>query len=555
MKNSKLPYLNSKLQAPSSRETSSSKLEISGTMRRNLFGFWILELLCSLGLGAWGFSRRASSPRLQSWRNRGESASTFVIVLWIAFGLVSMALYFGSSMSSELRASDNRVSALAAEQSIEGAARYVNYILANQPTNGYLPDLTTYVSEAGQIGDSHFWLIGRDTNSTITGIAPTEVTFGLVDESSKLNLNSASSNMLVSLMEALPRANQDLATAILDWRDTNGGVVYQTYYATRPQPYQSKNGPFESIDELRLLYGGDTDTLVGEDRNRNGILDPNETDSNHNGQLEPGVLEYVTVFSREPNTYSNGTPRISLRGVTDTGPLAQLMRSVLGSTKADQALRGMGLLTTGGNGGRGGNGGNGGQGGSGGQGSNGVGGNGQGGNGGTPPKNYASPLQFFIDTKGALTADDFAQIADAITTLPTTNSYINGRININTASPEVLASLPGISDTPDLAQTLVSYRQSNPDKLGSIAWLADALNKNNSTLAALATNDCITVRSYQFSADIAAVGPNGRGYHRTRFIFDTADGYPKIVYRQDLTQLGWALGRHVRQNWLAKANR
>jgi hypothetical protein len=99
----------------------------------------------------------------------------------------------------------------------------------------------------------------------------------------------------------------------------------------------------------------------------------------------------------------------------------------------------------------------------------------------------------------------------------------------------------------------VTYRQSNPDKLGSVAWVADALSQNTSVLTALQTNDCITVRSYQFTADIAALGPNGRGYHRTRFIFDTADGSPKIVYRQDLTHLGWALGRQVRQNWFAKA--
>jgi DNA uptake protein ComE-like DNA-binding protein len=461
-----------------------------------------------------------------------QEGSTFVIVLWIAFGLVSMALYFGNSMSSELRASDNRVSALAAEQAIEGAARYVNFILANEPTNGFLPDLTTYVSQAGRIGDSHFWLIGRDTNASLTGIASTEITFGIVNESSKLNLNAASSNMLVSLIEALPRANRDLATAIMDWRDTNGGVVYQTYYATRPQPYQSKNGLFESVDELRLLYGGDLDTLAGEDINRNGILDPNETDSNHNGQLERGVLEYVTVYSREPNTYSNGTARVSLRNVTATGPLAQLMQSVLGSSKANQALINLGVLSFGGGGGGGGRGG------------------GAGGGGGNPtPQTFRSPLHFYRSSR--MSADDFAKIADFLTA--TTNSYIEGRININTASPEVLACLPGISDTPDLAQTLVSYRQSNPGKLGSIAWVADALSQNSSTLTALATNDCITVRSYQFTADIAALGPNGRGYHRTRFIFDTADGSPKIVYRQDLTHLGWALGKQVRQTWLAKA--
>ena len=483
------------------------KFEIDSNQKIRISSF---DIVSNFGFRVSNFDSRVSA----------EQGSTFVIVLWIAFGLVSMALYFGNSMNSELRASDNRVSGLAAEQAIEGAARYVNFVLANQPTNGFLPDLTTYITELGRIGDSQFWLIGRDTNSTLTGVAPTEISFGLVDEASKLNLNTASSNMLVGLMEMLPRANQDLATAILDWRDTNGGTIYQTYYATRPQPYQSKNGPFESIDELRLLYGGDPDTLYGEDINRNGILDPNETDSNHNGQLEPGVLEYVTVYSREPNTYSNGVPRVSLRNVTSTGPLAQLLNNALGAAKTRQALANANVLSlTGGN---------------------------------STPQTFASPLQFYRRTR--MTSDDFVKIADFLTT--TTNAYIEGRININTASAQVLACLPGISDTPDLAQTLATYRQTNPDKLGSIAWIVDALGQNSSSaLSALQTNDCITVRSYQFTADIAALGPNGRGYHRTRFIFDTADGYPKIVYRQDLTHLGWALGRQVRQNRLTLANR
>jgi hypothetical protein len=162
-------------------------------------------------------------------------------------------------------------------------------------------------------------------------------------------------------------------------------------------------------------------------------------------------------------------------------------------------------------------------------------------------------LQLYRRSK--MTSDEFAMIANAITTV--TNSYIDGRINVNTASAAVLASLPGLDSNPELAQTLVSYRQSNPDRLGSVAWLVDALGENNANvLGNLETTDCVTTQSYQVSADVAALGPNGRGYHRIRFVFDTSDGTPKIVYRQDLTSLGWALGKEVRETWLlAKTTR
>jgi len=154
-----------------------------------------------------------------------------------------------------------------------------------------------------------------------------------------------------------------------------------------------------------------------------------------------------------------------------------------------------------------------------------------------------------------MTADEFAQIANDLTVV--SDAAVEGRVNINTASPTVLGCLPGINSNPDLAQTLITYRQSNPDKLGSIAWVVDALGQNNAdTLAALQATDCLTTRSYQFTADLAALGPHGRGYRRVRFVFDTTEGAPKIIYRQDLTHLGWALGKEVRQTWqLAKATR
>src|SRR5436309_811369 len=71
-----------------------------------------------------------------------ESGSVLIIVMWIAFGLVSIALYFAHSMTFELRASDNRGASLEAEQAIEGGARYVNYVLTTFGTNGVVPDVT-----------------------------------------------------------------------------------------------------------------------------------------------------------------------------------------------------------------------------------------------------------------------------------------------------------------------------------------------------------------------------------------------------------------------------
>ena len=483
---------------------------------------------------------RLSSAAFTPRARVSERGSAFIIVLWIAFGLVSVCLYFGNSMNMELRASENRAADAAASQAIEGAVRYINNLLAWQcsnGSNGVVPDPGSYVCDAVPVGDARFWIIGRDTNSATATIStvPLQVSYGLIDEGSKLNLNNASSNIFFNLVQLLPNANQDLPGAIIDWRSTNSSGTYQSYYSTQIQPYQTKGAPFETVDELRLVYGGDMTTLTGEDLNRNGVLDQNE-DLDQNGVLQTGILEFVTVYSKEPNTRTNGQPKIDIRTLSGaTGPLPDLLNTALGSTRANQILGNLGLLNVAGGTNRAGPAG-----------------------GGNQPNprtvqvvTFTSPLQFL--TTSRMTSDEFAKIANDITVTPTNNAYIEGRVNINTASANVLESLPGLSSDTSLAQTLISYRQSNPDKLGSIAWIVDALGNNNTTaLTALQAADLITAQSYQFTADIAAVGPHGRGYRRERFVFDTCSGTPTIIYRQDLTGLGWALGRDVRETLLAR---
>ena len=48
------------------------------------------------------------------------------------------------------------------------------------------------------------------------------------------------------------------------------------------------------------------------------------------------------------------------------------------------------------------------------------------------------------------------------------------------------------------------------------------------------------------------MGRHGRGYRRTLFVIDNGTGTPQIVYRRNLSSLGWALGAAARQT-IAKA--
>ena len=450
------------------------------------------------------------NPHIPRRDARRENASVLIIVLWICVGLVSIALYFANSMTYELQASDNRVCGLAADQAIEGAARYVGYVLQNFATNGAVPDPTQFSAAAVAVGDAHFWIIGRDPAAGNTA----EPYFGLVDEGSKINLNTANTNTL----SYLPNMTTDFAQAILDWRGTNGQVSLD--YTSLG--YLPKYAPFETVDELRLVYGADVNLLAGEDINRNGVLDANEKDLNANGELDPGLFEYVTVYTREPNFHSDGTTLTNVATARQSD-LTALFRNDSVSSPDSYASR---IYTH------------------------------------LHPRNRpAVAVNGLFDfavvcrTFGTMSADDFAKIVGDVST--TNLTYLRGRINVNTANEDVLTALfEGLNNGDEssaigAAQQLISYRQQNPNSLGSVAWVYDALGSGNSLIAALRRGDYITTRSFQFTADIAAVGAYGRGYRRVKFIFDTSDGYPKILFRQDLSRLGWAIGEKARQTWLA----
>ena len=437
---------------------------------------------------------------------QSERGSALIIVLWICLGLVSIALYFAQSMTHEIRAADNRVSGLQAEQAIAGAARYASNVLANLQTPGLIPDENSYERERVSVGDASFWFIGRSDQQT----ALDEPWFGFVDEASKLNLNTAT----LAMLEALPRMTPELAAAIIDWRDSNtsitdGGAEDETYQRLNP-PYRCKSAPFESIDELRLVYGMDTEILYGDDGNMNGALDPNENDGDNsapdddrNGVLDPGLLEYVTVWSRESTT--------GRTNVNDQAGLAIVLQDVFGTSRANQILA---QLSGGGGGGGG-------------------------------QTSYTNEVQFYLASR--MTRNEFDQVAEQLVAAPIGTNYVAGLVNINTASEAVLQCIPGIGT--QYSSTVTAYRLGNTD-LKSVAWLVEVIGSDAAKLAA----PYITTRTYQFTADIAAVGHYGRGYQRAKFVFDTSDGTPRIAYRQDLTHLGWALGKTARENLQVASN-
>jgi hypothetical protein len=302
----------------------------------------------------------------------------------------------------------------------------------------------------------------------------------------------------------LPGMTAELAASIIDWRDEDSeispGGAEDEYYLLLSQPYNCKNSPLETVDEILLIKGASKEILYGEDTNLNSILDDNENDGdlrdpddNRNGRLDSGFYDYITVYSVETNLDADGNQRIN---INDAQSRADLQNEIQEIVKEERALEIMSLIPT--------------------------------------RPSFANVLHFYFTT--GMKTEEFSQIVDRLTT--SDEETLPGLINVNTAPKAVLLCLPDLEESD--VEALLSRR--NSDKgLDSIAWVAEVLEQEK----AVAVGSYITTRSFQYSADIVSVAGNGRAYKRCKTVFDMSQKTPKIVYWKSMTHFGWPLNQQI----------
>jgi competence ComEA-like helix-hairpin-helix protein len=288
-----------------------------------------------------------------------------------------------------------------------------------------------------------------------------KIIYGISDEESRLNINTASPTQLTNLDGMTP----DIVGAIVTWRspatqsaatqdpNTPGGANSEYYMSLRP-PYVARNGPFQTVRELLMVRGVTSELLLGNDDNQNGFLDSDEDPADH-APLDtkpppppsPGWEALLTVTDTDKDVSASGKDRVNPQTADEatlsavpgiTPDIARAIVSYRGQNQL-QSLDDL-LSVTAQNPNQGGGNGNGGGGGSQRGGGNQAGGQNGSGNSGPP----------------VISQELLEQIADDLTLASGTD--LPGLINVNTAGLDVLICLPGVEQP--LAQAIINYRKS-----------------------------------------------------------------------------------------------
>lgn len=439
-------------------------------------------------------------------QGRLRAGAILIVTLWIVVVLTGMVLVLARSMRIEGARSANYTAVQRAIGIEQGAIQYV--LACVDGLDGAVPTEANTPANGVMVGNGLFWIIRPDFDDN------TQQGYGIVDEASKVNINTAD----VDVLMMLPRLLGEDAAAIIDWRDsdislTSGGAESEFYLAL-PDAYQCKNGPLETVEELLLIRGMLPEVLYGEDTNRNGVLDENENDAdesyppdNNDGTLDRGIYDLVTVYSAEGTAAGSGGASAGSQPVDVNSASSNQLREVFKASVSANRLEEIVAKTR-------------------------------------TLRPYVNVLHFYFRTK--LTYDEFKAFANRLTANPpssgrgssSSSTVKRGLINVNTAPRDVLLCLPGIGDLE--ADALIQRRADQTADEG-IAWVVEALPEENAVLI----GSFITSRSYQFSADIVSVSGNGRAFRRCRIVVDARKSPPRVVYRRDLTSLGWPLDPEI----------
>ncbi len=376
----------------------------------------------------------------------------------------------------------------------------------------------------------------------------------ITDESSKLNINTITGKQLMYL----PDMTEQIADAILDWRDRNDeprtAGVESAYYSALPYPYLTRNGAFATIRELLLVKGVTEAMLYGKGDGAEYLSDYNQ-----------GWINYLSCYSYDHNVDADGNRRVNINSASEKRLQNNLdikasqakwivenrsYKTIVDLMSKTASSSSNGNNNSGNNNSSNNSSGNNnssnnsssnnssGNNNSSSSSNNSTGNNNRGDSGNNSRGNNNSSSSSNNSSRGnnnsgsgnnssqseQLDRDTFYEIVDKITT--TNRGKIRGSVNINTAGVDVLTAL--LEGKMEVAQDIITYRQGLDDGISSLAELQNVESITEDIAKKLVAY--VTTRSSVYSVYITAEAETTGGRYSVEAVVDRSKSPAEILY-------------------------
>ena len=520
----------------------------------------------------WGHRHRRLAPCRSQQRSTHNRRGSLLLIVLVTIVIVSLSVYtFMELMHVEEQAASVMTRQIQSRYLVDSGVDYARRFLGRPPAE---------IREAGGMWDNQQGLFTSvvvaidQQNPALTGRfsivapgmddagVPEGYRFGLVDESSKINLNALpyfdffQEGSGRDILMSLPDMTEPIADAILDWIDPDDDPrdygTESSYYTGNSPPYEAKNGPLDSLDELLLIRDVTPELLFGLDNNRNGILDDSEAAlgdvSATQAAMVLGWANYLTLYSKETNLNRDGLPRINING-DDLEQLYDDLKSVFNDDWANFIIH---YRTSGPVAGIA--------------------------NDDAPARASTVPVNLSGDEEGLFRFRSVLDLIDQFVTVqngdpedpqlvtlqsPLTSAIyggnlgatlplamssitvydgpsIPGRINIMQAPRIILEQIPGMdSELLDSIMTLREFELDDPEFLDINrqyeTWLLAEFLVTTERMQTLIPYICAGGDVYR--AEVIGYFPDGRATSRAEVVMDTTTPLPKIIFWRDKSHL------------------
>ncbi|MEA3560863.1 MAG: general secretion pathway protein GspK, partial [Candidatus Omnitrophota bacterium] len=202
-----------------------------------------------------------------------KKGSVLILTLWTLSFLTVFSIGLANNISAQLRVASHLQDRLKMYYlAAAGIERGIVEITGNDETPSYDTLNETWSNNEESfnelpLGDGYITLsyqLNKEVPESQSVQESGEITlYGLMDESSKININEVPAGVLKTLLgnigEVEKEEASDIANSIIDWRDldvvVSSGGAEDFYYQSLESPYPCKNGKFQVLEELLLVKG------------------------------------------------------------------------------------------------------------------------------------------------------------------------------------------------------------------------------------------------------------------------------------------------------------
>jgi general secretion pathway protein K len=246
---------------------------------------------------------------------KNEKGIALFLVLWVLTLLTVIVGEFCFAMRTEVNITRNFKGQTEAYYiALAGVNRAIGELIRNEviPPKATTPKIAGKGKEEEPEDEEkgERWRINTDIPPVSYGEGQYEVRIG--NESGKININGATEALLKMMLKGFGLEEHQesiIVDSIMDWRDENDlhrlNGAEDDYYRSLPDPYECKDGDFDSVEELLMVRGVTPEIFYGGLKDVVTVFKPPE-------QRKRGVAGYKLIRADLNKININAAPKKTL---------------------------------------------------------------------------------------------------------------------------------------------------------------------------------------------------------------------------------------------------